>query len=340
MTQAIHIRDAVEADCAPLTALCLRSKAHWGYDDAFMARCRPVLTVTPATLRSMTVRVAETNGGTLLGVAAWGACEERPASAEAELELMFVEPGAMGRGVGRRLARDLRAQLQRRGVEVLWILSDPGAEPFYRRLGALRVGRRSSDAIPGRQLPWLRLFVGGPPESLETERLRLRLWELGDRDPFAALNADARVAQYLPSTLDRSESDALAERIDVGFSQYGFGLWAVERTDLPGRPFVGALGLSVPSFDAHFTPCVEIGWRLAAEHWGLGLATEGARAVAAHAFGPLGLDRLVSFTVPTNLASRRVMEKIGMRHDRDGDFEHPSLPAGHALRRHVLYRLP
>jgi ribosomal-protein-alanine N-acetyltransferase len=104
-------------------------------------------------------------------------------------------------------------------------------------------------------------------------------------------------------------------------------------------PFVGFVGLSVPRFEAHFTPCVEIGWRLAREHWGRGYAGEGARAALAFGFDALGLDEIVSFTVPRNLRSRRVMERIGMACDPAGDFDHPALPEGHALRRHVLYRM-
>ena len=131
----------------------------------------------------------------------------------------------------------------------------------------------------------------------------------------------------------------MVDRIKAHFERFGFGLWAVERTDLSHRPFIGFIGLSVPRFEAHFTPCVEIGWRLAPEHWGIGLATEGAKRVARRGFVELLLDEILSFTMPENLASRRVMEKIGMRRDPADDFEHPALPLGHRCRRHVLYRL-
>ena len=172
---------------------------------------------------------------------------------------------------------------------------------------------------------------------LETERLLLRAWRDEDREPFAALNGDPRVMEYMPGCLSRQESDALADRIAAHFRQHGFGLFAAELRD--ARKFIGFLGLSVPSFQAHFTPCVEIGWRLAAEYWNNGLATEGARAAVRYAFNTLHLDELVSFTVPANAPSRRVMEKIGMTHNPEDDFDHPNLPAGHPLRRHVLYRL-
>jgi RimJ/RimL family protein N-acetyltransferase len=156
---------------------------------------------------------------------------------------------------------------------------------------------------------------------LETTHLRLRAWRESDLAPFAALNADLRVMEFLPGPLGRAESDALASRIPDHFARHGF------------------VGLSVPSFHAHFMPCVEIGWRLAREHWGHGYATEAARAAVAFGFHDLVLDEIVSFTVPSNWRSRRVMERLGMKRSASDDFQHPALPEGHALRAHVLYRL-
>jgi len=174
-----------------------------------------------------------------------------------------------------------------------------------------------------------------PP--LHTPRLLLRGWRETDLAPFAALNADVRVMEFLPRPLDRAESDALAARIDAHFAGHGFGLWAVE---IPGHAgFIGFVGLSVPAFEAPFMPAVEIGWRFAHEHWGGGYATEAARAALAFGFRDLGLKEVVSFTVPANWRSRRVMERLHMRHSLADDFDHPSLPAGHRLRPHVLYRL-
>jgi RimJ/RimL family protein N-acetyltransferase len=172
--------------------------------------------------------------------------------------------------------------------------------------------------------------------EIHTPRLYLRRWRPTDRAPFATLNADPRVMEYFPKPLSCEESDAMVARIEANFEQRGFGLWAVEIPSV--TPFAGFIGLSVPSFQAHFTPCVEIGWRLAAEHWGQGYATEGARAVLSFAFTTLGLEQVVSFTTAGNHPSRRVMERIGMSHDPADDFDHPSIPAGHPLRRHVLYR--
>jgi RimJ/RimL family protein N-acetyltransferase len=178
--------------------------------------------------------------------------------------------------------------------------------------------------------------VTASPE-LRTDRLLLRRWLPGDRAAFAALNADPRVTEYLPGPLAPDESDALIARIEAHFTERGFGLWAVEISD--GGSFAGFVGLSVPPFEAHFTPCVEIGWRLAAEYWGQGYATEGARAALDFGFERLGLEEIVSFTVPANMRSRRVMKRIGMTHDSVDDFDHPRLPEGHPLRRHVLHRI-
>jgi len=172
--------------------------------------------------------------------------------------------------------------------------------------------------------------------NLETPRLILRPWREEDLEPFAAMNRDPEVMRYFPSTSDLEASRALIERARASFTALGFGPWAVERPGID--PFIGFIGLSVPRFQAHFTPCVEIGWRLARRHWGLGLATEGARAVLDHALGPLGLREVVSFTTETNLPSRRVMDKLGMTHDPADDFRHPKLPPEHPMSPHVLYR--
>ena len=143
--------------------------------------------------------------------------------------------------------------------------------------------------------------------------------------------------EFMPAPLTRNESELLVDQIERHIRNHGFGLYAVELRE--GHSFIGCVGLAVPSFQARFTPCVEVGWRLSADHWGQGLATEGAREVIRYGFEVLRLDALVSFTVPANGRSRRVMEKLAMTHDPADDFDHPKLPEGHRLRRHVLYRL-
>jgi RimJ/RimL family protein N-acetyltransferase len=172
--------------------------------------------------------------------------------------------------------------------------------------------------------------------ELRTERLLLRPWRDEDRAPFAALNADPVVMEHFPSTMTRERSDAFVDFNIATIAERGWGLWAVEVTDT--QTFIGFVGLNEPTFDAHFTPAVEIGWRLARDAWGHGYATEAARAVLAFAFGELGLDEVVSFTTVENRRSRRVMERIGMTYDAAGDFDHPNV-TDERIRPHVLYRL-
>lgn len=173
--------------------------------------------------------------------------------------------------------------------------------------------------------------------TLTTERLILRPWRDGDLDPFAAMNADPRVMAHFPAPLDRRASDALAGRIRGLIDRFGFGLWAVEVPGVTG--FAGFVGLNPVPEDLPFAPAMEVGWRLAAEHWGRGYATEGARAALDLAFGRLELAEVVSFTVPSNRRSIAVMERLGLTRDTAGDFEHTAMPQGHPLRPHVLYRI-
>jgi len=172
---------------------------------------------------------------------------------------------------------------------------------------------------------------------LHTDRLVLRQWRPADREPFALLNADPEVMEHFPGTLSRAESDALADRIEALIEKDGYGLWAVE---LAGTgEFIGFTGLNRVGFEAHFVPAVEVGWRLARSAWGHGYASEAALRSLRFAFDDLGLDEVVSFTTRSNLRSQAVMERIGMRRDLDGDFEHPNVEEGSPLRMHVLWRI-
>lgn len=173
--------------------------------------------------------------------------------------------------------------------------------------------------------------------GLATDRLLLRPWRPSDSEPFARLNADPEVMAHFPAALDRDASDAMAARCAAAITRDGWGLWAVElRTS---GEFIGFTGLARPAFEAAFLPAVEIGWRLARSAWGHGYASEAATAATAFAFGPLGLAEIVSFTTVDNHRSRAVMERLGMTHNPRDDFDHPRIPEGHPLRRHVLYRL-
>jgi len=173
-------------------------------------------------------------------------------------------------------------------------------------------------------------------DPLSTPRLLLRRWRADDREPFYRINSDPRVMLFFPACLTRPESNAGIDRMETHFTEHGFGLWAAELIET--GELAGFIGLAVPRFTTHFTPCVEIGWRLGAQFWGRGLATEGAREAMRYGFEEARLSEIVSFTVPQNLRSVRVMEKLGMRRDRAGDFDHPLIAEGHPLRRHVLYR--
>jgi RimJ/RimL family protein N-acetyltransferase len=175
------------------------------------------------------------------------------------------------------------------------------------------------------------------PAEILTERLRLRRWLPQDLEPFAAMNADPVVMEHFPAPLSRGESDALVDSIEAGFERHGFGLWALEVRE--SGELAGFTGLAVPGFEAHFTPAVEVGWRLARPAWGRGYATEAGRAALACGFERHGLEEIVSFTSVGNLRSRAVMERLGMTRDPADDFDHPRVPAGDPLRRHVLYRV-
>jgi RimJ/RimL family protein N-acetyltransferase len=182
--------------------------------------------------------------------------------------------------------------------------------------------------------------------TLTTPRLLLRPWRDGDVEPFAAMFDDPAVMEFLMpargrmsacADADRAAIEAIVGRVRAHFDRHGFGWWAAELRKTGA--FIGFVGLSHIPFEAHFTPAVEIGWRLAGAYWGQGYATEGARASLEAAFTRLDLAEIVSITVPANARSRRVMERIGMTHDPNDDFDHPRLAEGDPLRRHVLYRI-
>lgn len=174
------------------------------------------------------------------------------------------------------------------------------------------------------------------PHTLDTSRLRLRPWRAEDRAPFAALNADPRVMEFFPAPLSQAASDAMVDACSALIAERGWGFWAVE-IKTSGQ-FIGFVGLNVPTAELPFSPCVEIGWRLAADYWGQGLATEAATAALAFAFETLELPEIVSFTALGNRRSQAVMARLGMLRSSE-TFEHPKVPVGHPLREHCLYRL-
>ncbi|GLZ78855.1 N-acetyltransferase [Actinorhabdospora filicis] len=178
-----------------------------------------------------------------------------------------------------------------------------------------------------------------PAPEFATERLLLRRWRESDREPWAAMSADPAVMKYFQSTLTRAQSELFAERVEERFEQNGFGLWALE-VAATGE-FIGFTGLNPATFEAPFTPALEIAWRLARPAWGHGYATEAARACLDFAFTTLGREEIVAFTATVNTRSMAVMERLGMVRDPGDDFDHPMVPPWtHShLVRHVLYRM-
>lgn len=176
-----------------------------------------------------------------------------------------------------------------------------------------------------------------PAPIIKTERLILRQWTDADLPLFAAMNADPDVMEFFPAPLSVEESNQLADKIQKELREKEYGLWAVEVPEV--SQFIGFIGLHLANFDAPFCPCVEIGWRLAKEFWGKGYATEGAKAALEYAFNTLDLEEVLSFTAEINKRSRKVMQRLGMRHDPTGSFDHSMVPDGHPVKHHVLYRL-
>lgn len=172
--------------------------------------------------------------------------------------------------------------------------------------------------------------------ELQTDRLLLRQWRDSDREPFAQMGASAEVMEHFPALMSRAQSDSFIDRISAHIEREGWGLWALESRET--GEFLGFTGLSVPGFDAHFTPTVEVGWRLARTAWGNGYASEAARFALTYGFDMLGLREIVSFTTTTNVRSQSVMNRIGMTHNPVDDFSHPAIDPSSPLNRHVLYR--
>ena len=329
-----RLRRALPSEARALTELAVRSKRAWGYDDAFMQRVMPDMIVRPEYLIEERGIVAEIAGIPV------GYAILRVDGRSAFLRDLFVEPDRMRTGIGSALFREATQIAREQRAATLTLEGDPNAIGFYRRMGMHQVGEEPSIAGEGRMLPVMSLEltnVERPAPTIETARLILRDWRDDDVEPWVALNADPRVAEYLGRSFTPEFSEAAAIRIRAALRANGYGWWAVEIRG--GAPFAGVICLQDVPFDAPFTPAREIGWRLSHEHWGKGYATEGARAALDFAFERLGWNEVVAFTAASNVRSQRVMERLGMTHDPGDDFEHPRLAEGHPLRRHLLYRI-
>jgi arsenate reductase len=217
-----------------------------------------------------------------------------------------------------------------------WPLEDPKNKPVD-RVREIRDDIRERVAELLRREGWVASATSASESFvLQTPRLSLRPLRDDDLGAFAAMHADARFMQYLAAPLSQAESAGALSRLRASYDEVGFGPWGVELREQPG--LIGVVGLSRSRLEVPFAPCVEIVWRLAPEHWGRGYATEAARAALGYGFTTLSLPEILAWTTPANQASIRVMEKLGMARDPSEDFDHPRLPVGHPLRRHVLYR--
>lgn len=173
--------------------------------------------------------------------------------------------------------------------------------------------------------------------TIATERLILRPWKETDLEPFAKMNADPKVMEFFPSTFSKEQSNSIARRYIEKMEDKGWGIWAVTAKDV--SDFIGMIGLNQIEFSAPFTPAVEVAWRLDSNYWGFGYAPEGATACLEFGFNTLKLEEIVAFTYVNNFRSQKVMEKIGMHHDPEGDFDHPRIEESSPVRKQVLYRL-
>jgi len=173
--------------------------------------------------------------------------------------------------------------------------------------------------------------------AFETQRLRLRTWQSGDRPAFVEMNQDPKVMRHFPGPYSTERSNSLVDKFMEHHEKHGFTVWALERKDT--GQFIGFTGIVWIPYELPFTPAVEIAWRLVSEHWGLGFATEAAHKSLDLAFNQFGIKEVVAMTTPGNTASLRVMQKLGMSHTPNDDFDHPNVPEDSRLRRHVLYRL-
>jgi RimJ/RimL family protein N-acetyltransferase/GNAT superfamily N-acetyltransferase len=249
-----------------------------------------------------------------------------------------VHPDYRRRGIGAEQVRLAECVAAERGRRVMALdTAAPAVElqEMYTRRGYRAIGHHQWDDVNYRSVIMAKSLIR--PQTVDTDRLRLRLWTTADSEPLTAMHATPQGFAHLSGTLDRDGCDAFVTRMMDQWASDGFCYWAVEIRGVTN--FAGLAGLAVPRFEAAFTPCVEVGWTLAVPYRGRGYATEAARSAVRFGFDTLGLDEVVSFTVPENLESRRVMEKIGMTCDPHDDFDHPALPEGHPQRRHVLYRL-
>ena len=335
----IRIRRATASDRTQLAAIhvaSIRGLAHRHYTqvqiDAWCAGKSPDLYDVDANL--ILVALKDGESGDLLG---FGELSET----YNEVRRLYVLPDIAGQGVGAQLLLALEAAARDRGIVKMRLDASLNAIAFYQKQGYAEMGRGETLSESGVSSSYERMEkqLLKPERSpvIETPRLVLRNWLQSDRPAFAAMSADPEVMKFFPKAMNRSESDAVVDKLTSTIAADGFGFWAAE--DKRSHEFIGFIGLMMTPWPARFTPCMEVGWRLARKFWGQGLASEGARGALHHSFEIIGRDEVVSFTAATNLKSIAVMQRLGMTHNPEDDFAHPRLAEDHPLSRHVLYRM-
>ena len=222
------------------------------------------------------------------------------------------------------------------------------ADPaFFNEKAARKQAERQLllDAMSGGLEPMAIEWTSGnaiAPTLLGSPRIQLRPWKDADREPFAAMTADPEVMRHFPAVLTRQESDAWVDRMTQKIDARGWGFWAIDYlAGAPSAPeFAGFTGLNIPDPELPFGPCVEVGWRLAPQFWGMGLATDAARLALRAGFESLDLDEIVAVTTLRNTRSRAVMQRLGMQESTADEFDHPAFPPDSPERRCCVYRLP
>ncbi|MES3023763.1 MAG: GNAT family N-acetyltransferase [Pseudomonadota bacterium] len=322
-------RPATEADIPFL--LALRRETMDGYLAQIGAD------ISDAAHRTRLLHAYECAAVLLDGAQPVGLLKVRRLPEEWEIVQIQLSAACQGRGVGRSVIAALIADASAAGASVkLGVLKVNPAKKLYERLGFTVFGEDAEEYFMRRPVTGAAPSKVIAPIAFDTERLRLRQWQASDHAPLAELNADPRVMEYFPSTLDREASDACIARWSAHIAERGWGLWAVQLRDT--EALIGMVGLQVFSAALPFAPCVEVGWRQAHAYWGKGYATEAARGALRVGFEQIGLEEIVAMTALINRRSRAVMETLGMRED-GATFEHPKVPEGSVLREHCLYRL-
>ncbi|WP_198154811.1 GNAT family N-acetyltransferase [Oceanibaculum pacificum] len=301
------LRSARTDECAALSELVMRSKAHWGYSAAFLESCREELAVTPARLAAQPCRVLERDGRP---VGLWAL---DLSGAVPEVALMFADPAVLGGGVGRILWQDMMGEARRLGHARLRLDADPNAEPFYERMGCRRIGGHASPST-GRLL---KRYEADTADVLRTRRLTLRCYAPGEAEALYPILSDPLTMRFWPAPFDREKVAGWVARWRETYRSHGYGRWALIETATGAR--IGDAGLIPTVLMAQ--DVVDLGYIIHHPYWRQGFAVEAAAAIRDYAFQVLGLPRLVANMAHDHAGSARVAEKIGMT--KVAEFDNP-----------------